>query len=99
MMKVAVRQGRRSGLASHERQRREMEAQPERYAVGSLWKPWWSGGRGLNDRAYEQEKRKGISKRNAKPVAAAAERRVFVEKREQGSRGPVLGDAVDSGEG
>ncbi len=31
----------RSSLASHDRQRREMEVQPGRVAVGSLWKPSW----------------------------------------------------------
>jgi len=30
-----------SSLASHDRQRRKMEVQPGRVAVGSLWKPSW----------------------------------------------------------
>lgn len=41
-MKVVMYSAGRSSLASHDRQRRETEAQSERFAVGPLWKtPCW----------------------------------------------------------
>jgi hypothetical protein len=39
-VEVAVYFDQRSSLASHDRQRREMEAWPERFAVGPLMKTY-----------------------------------------------------------
>jgi hypothetical protein len=44
LLQVVMRFPERSSLASHDRQRKEMEVQGGEVAVGPLWKPSWRTG-------------------------------------------------------